>query len=116
MTDPECAGVRESILGSLKSEVVYFSSYQKCTLVTNQDTTEVPELSTKQEEADTNVILLAQHVLRNNESGAVIIRSHSGDVDIAVLALSHFIDDGTRVVLCRYQHRQISQSLPNERH
>lgn len=90
---------RESILGSLKSEVVYFSSYQKCTLVTKEDTTEVPELSTKQEEADTKVILHAHHALRNNESGTVIIRSHSGDIDITVLALSHFIGDGARVVL-----------------
>ena len=51
---------RESILGSLKSEVVYFSSYQKCILATNENTKEVPELSTKQEEADTKVILHAQ--------------------------------------------------------
>lgn len=59
----------ESIVGSIKTEVVYFSSYQKCTLVTNQDTTEVPEISRKQEEADTKAILHAQRVLRNNESG-----------------------------------------------
>ena len=90
---------RETILGSLKSEVVYFSSYQKCTLVTKEGTAEVPELTTEQEEADTKVILHAQHVLRNNDSGTVIIRSHSGDIDIAILALSHFIDDGARVVL-----------------
>jgi hypothetical protein len=90
---------KESILANLKCEEVYFSSYSKCTLVTEENVREVPELSTQQEEADTKVVLHTNHVLRNHGDGEVIIRSHSGDIDIAVIALSHFIDNGERVIL-----------------
>ena len=90
---------KECILADLKSDAIYFSSYKECTLVTKEDAVLIPDLSSSQEEANTTVMLHAKHALRNNDKGIAIIRSHSGDIDIAVIALLHFIDNGERVIL-----------------
>ena len=59
----------------------------------------IPQLCSNQEEADTKVILHAKHATESSDEGIAIIRSHSGDIDIAVIALSHFIEDADRVIL-----------------
>ena len=68
-------------------------------MITKEDAVLFPDLSSSQEEADTKVILHAKHALRNNDDGITITHSHSGDIDNAVIALSHFIHDVKRVIL-----------------
>ena len=60
---------------------------------------ELPELSSDQEEADTKVCLHAINVLNEDPNKSVIIRSHSGGVDINVLLTSLIIDSADRVFL-----------------
>ena len=60
-------------------------------MVTSDVVQVVSELSSRQEEADTKVVLHAKHALEEEDQGMVIIRSHSGDTDIAVIALGDFI-------------------------
>ena len=90
---------KESILADLKCDGVYFSSYRECIIVTKNDVVLVPDLCSNQEEADTKVILHADHALSSNDEGIAIIRSHYGDTDIAVIAMSHFNENGDRVIL-----------------
>ena len=46
------------------------------------------ELRSNQEEADTKVILHCSNALHEDTSMSVILRSHSGDTGITVLAVS----------------------------
>ena len=48
----------------------------------------IQKLSSNQEEADTKLLLHANHALYEDSSKAVILRSPSGDVDINVLFVS----------------------------
>ena len=55
--------------------------------MSNQE--EADTLSNNQEEADTKVTLHAYSILKNiNTEKYVIIRSHSGDIDINIIAMS----------------------------
>ena len=90
---------KEQILNNMKSKEVFFSTYNECLHVTKDDVLVIPELCSNQEEADTKVILHAKHAIEANEKGMIIICSHSGDTDIAVIALSHFIQNADRVIL-----------------
>ena len=90
---------REAILSYLGSECIVFSSFQDCIMVTRETVLQIPDLNSTQEEADTKVVLHANHVLTGNEEGVAIIRSHSGDIDIVVIALSHYVHDAERVIL-----------------
>ena len=78
---------KDQILNNMKSEEVFFSTYNECLHVTKDDVLVIPELCSNQEEADTKVILHAKHAIEANEKGMIIIHSHSGDIDIAVIAL-----------------------------
>ena len=60
---------------------------------------QIPDLNSTQEDADIEVVLHANHVLTGNEEGVAIIRSHSGDIDILVIVLSHLVHDAERVIL-----------------
>ena len=61
----------------------------------------VNELSSNQEEADTKICLHAKHALGTEDDGHVIIRNHSGDVDINVILLSKINseEEASRVIL-----------------
>ena len=52
--------------------------------------TEETQLSSNQEEADTKLLLQANHVLHENQNQNVVLRSKSGDVDINILCLAMF--------------------------
>ena len=67
-------------------------------MVTRETVLKIPALNSTQEEADTKMVLHANHTFARNE-GVTIIRSHSGDIDISVIALSHFVHDTDRVVI-----------------
>ena len=84
-----------SLLGS---ECIVFSSFQDCIMVTRETVLKIPVRNGTQEEADTKVVLQANHELARNE-GVAIICSHSGDIDITVVALSHFVHDTDRVII-----------------
>ena len=58
---------------------------------------QIPNLNSAQEEADTKVVLHANHALFGNE-GVALVHSHSGDIDVVVIALSHFVYDADRVI------------------
>ena len=62
--------------------------YKPCELIDDCNCTEVPELLSDQEEADTKVCLHALNALKINPNKYMIIRSHSGNVDINVVLVS----------------------------
>ena len=90
---------RVEILRSLKCQAICISMYNLCELLDGTNCIERPELSTDQLEADTNVCLHAVNALNEDPNKNVIIRSHSGDVDINVLLTSLIIDSADRVFL-----------------
>ena len=96
---------REAILSGLGSECIVFSSFQDCIMVTmllipsKETMLLIPDLNNTQEEADTKVVLHATHVLPRKEEGVVLLHSHSGDIHIVVIALSHFVHHADRVIL-----------------
>ena len=90
---------REAILPDLGSECIVFSSFQGCIIVTRETVLQIPDLNGTQEKTDTTVVLHANHALARNEEGVTIIHSHSGDIDIAVIALSSFVHDSDKVIL-----------------
>ena len=73
-----------------------------CELPDDTNCIELPELSSDQEEADTKARLHAINSLNEDSNKNVIIRSHSGDVDINVLLTSLIIDSADRVFLDVY--------------
>jgi len=66
--------------------MILFSTDGETRLFTDETNTKVPELSSRQEEADTKVILHLNHALDKVE-GQVVLRSLSADTDILVLAV-----------------------------
>ena len=92
---------KDEILHSLKSEKIYFSADGKCHYITKHENSVVNELSSNQEEADTKICLHAKHALGTENDGHVIIRNHSGNVDINVILLSKINseEEASRVIL-----------------
>ena len=68
-----------------------------CELLDDTTCIELPDLSSNQEEADTKVCLHAINASNEDPNKHVIIRSHSGDVNINVLLTSLIIDSVDRV-------------------
>ena len=87
------------VLSSLNSEEIYFSTDGQCHKINRDDVINVPELSSNQEEADTKLCLHARHALNSADRGTVIVRNHSGDVDINVILIAKTIDTPERVIL-----------------
>ena len=58
--------------------------------MTERPTEVADELSSNQEEADTELLSHANHALSAQPNTAVLIRSQAGDVDINILFLSLF--------------------------
>ena len=87
------------VLSSLNSEETYFSTDGQCYKINRDDVINVPELSSNQEEADTKLCLHARHALNSADRGTVIVKNHSGDVDINVILIAKTTDTPERVIL-----------------
>ena len=74
----------------LSSEVIYFSIDGLCLQIKQERVIEASQLSSNQEEADTKVLLHANHVLHENIDQNVVLRSPSGDIDINILCIAMF--------------------------
>ena len=87
------------VLFSLNSKEIYFSTDDQCHKINKDNVINVPELSSNQKEADTKLCLHAHHALNSADRGTVIVRNHSGDVDINVILITKTIDTPERVIL-----------------
>ena len=87
------------MLSSLNSKEIYFSTDGQCHKINRDDVINVPELSSNQEEADTKLCLHARHALNSADRGPVIVRNHSGDVDINVILKVKTTDTPEKVIL-----------------
>ena len=94
---------KAAVLGLLQSEELFVSTDNHCSKITVENVETEPSLVSNQDEADTKVVLHCIHALERNPSKNVIIRSPSGDTDIAVLMIGRlaqyetrcFLDNGT---------------------
>ena len=77
-------------LDVLKSDRIILSLDGRAIKITINDVTEVAELSSNQEEADTKLLLHTNHALLENSNQKIILRSPSGDVDVNILCLAIF--------------------------
>ena len=82
---------KEEIIGMLKCQEIFFSTDKVCDRITSTTVSLVESLCSNQEEADTELLLHTKHVLDNDDSKLVLVRSPSGDVDIQVLFISTFL-------------------------
>ena len=89
------------ILLKLRFEDIYFSADGICRNLTRKNSSILPELSSNQEEADIKLCLHTHtlHALAAVEKGYVIVRNHSGDVDINVILIAKVISESSRVIL-----------------
>ena len=90
---------KSAILHKLKCSDIMFSVDKNCIRMTEKSTEVADELSSNQEEADTKLLLHANHALSTQPNKAVLIRSPSGDVDINILCLSLFQEDAGRIYI-----------------
>ena len=73
---------------------------EQCCKITWPGVYAIGELSSNQEEADTKVTLYAYKILKNiNPEKYVIIRSHSGDIDINIIATSLLVPFSANVYI-----------------
>lgn len=75
----------------LQSKVLYVTCAESCTKITDTIIENVPELKSSQEEADTRLLLHAQHAASTGNS-AVIVVADDTDVFLLCLAFSRQID------------------------
>lgn len=75
----------------LQDKTLYITCEQRCFMVTGDDWEEVPELESTQEEADTRLLLHAQHAAKQGYKAAIIC-SEDTDVFIISLAMHSTID------------------------
>ena len=80
---------KSKFLNILGTTEVYLSGYKKCILLIFSTTTDVNDLYSNQEEADTNIVIHALHSLHHSQIPAIKIRSPSGDTEILVLTIVH---------------------------
>ena len=78
----------QEMLEVLSSEKIYFSLNGVCLKITRDTVTEETQLSRNQEEADTKLLLHANHVFHENRNQNVVLRSPSEDMDISILCLA----------------------------
>ena len=80
----------QELLLRLKCNEILISLYKICYRLRVSAEADVIEcLNSNQEEADTKLLLHAKHALEAETDMSIIIRSHSGDVDINILFLLH---------------------------
>ena len=86
-----------------EERIIFFARGSKCIKITQHDVSEVDELETDHEEADTKVVYLSEHASLTTTVSEICIRSCSGDIDIPVIVTGTlgdiptrtFIDNGT---------------------
>ena len=88
---------RQHVLSKLQCDMFYFSMDGVCYALTADGVRIYQELSSNQEEADTKMILHCEHALKSSDVGSVVLRSHSGDTDINIVAASLITNDASRV-------------------
>ena len=92
---------RLRVLNMLRCTEMYISTENNCMKLTLSSATEETQLSSNQEEADTKILLHCQHARERYPQKAVIVRSHSADIDILVIQLGKsecqqiYLDSGT---------------------
>ncbi len=79
-------------LDLLDFEEIYFSTENTSLRINPEAVTIDTNLASKQEEADTKVVLHSKHALERSPDKIVIVRSSSADIDINILMLSLFTD------------------------
>ena len=84
------------VFSLIRCEKLFLSVEGSCQLVTRTSIYDCEDLRTSQEEADTRLILHAQHAI-DDFSNSFIIRSPSGDTDIIVLVVSLLFDSKENV-------------------
>ena len=86
------------VFNMLRTTKIILSAENKCRCLTLSSATDLVELASNQEQADSRVILHALNALELDKVESVIIRPPSGDVDICVLVTHHkekiFLDNG----------------------
>ena len=97
------------VLATLLCTTIYFSLDMVCYKITSQSVTEVPQLSSNQEEADTKLLLHTKHAIDENLGHNVIVCSPSGDVDINILFLAIFQEQAEHIWIDygRGEHRKV---------
>ena len=80
----------QEMLGLLSSEMIFLSLDGVCLKITRDMVTEETQLSSNQEEADTKLLLHANHVLHENQNQYVVVWLPSGDVNINMVCLAMF--------------------------
>ena len=96
----------------LGDRVVFFARADKCTKIDETGCTNVEELRSNHEEADTKVVYLLKHAIETEEhpdEASFVVRSSSGDIDIPMILLSSDLPDHAKVILDsgRDEHRRI---------
>ena len=81
--------------------IVYFARGSKCTMITQNGSTNISDLETDHEEADTKIAYLIQHAVRDNEGQRMVctVRSSSGDIDIPVILLGMDTNDNVDIFI-----------------
>ena len=69
---------------------IFFSNVEHCRFIDTSQTYLMPELASDHEEADTKLVALV-HAAQISPGQSFIIRSPSGNLDILVLFLLHFV-------------------------
>ena len=67
--------------------------------ITGECATQIPDLVTNHEEADTKIAYLIQHAMSAYQNIEIIVRSCSGDVDIPVILTGLFGSSTTHISL-----------------
>ena len=88
---------KSAILDKLKCNEIMFSVDKVCIRMTEESIEVADELSINQEEADTKLLLHANHALNAEPNKPLLIRSQSGYVDINILSLTLFPEDAGRI-------------------
>ena len=81
----------------LERTVIFFSNKHHCRRISISSTDIIPQFASDHEEADTKLIARVKNVNLPSDH-CVLVRSPSGDIDILVLFLLHFVD-GLRVLI-----------------
>ena len=85
----------DKALNLLNCKEIYFSK-ENCCLLINENGSQDVDLKLNQEEGDTKVILHCLDALKTPEA-TVVLRSHSGDTDTMVLAVTLIRDHCERL-------------------
>ena len=91
---------RRKVLNTLKTTNLYLSAEGSCQRLSISDVSSIENLISTHEEADFRLMAHVKHALTHSNS-PVIVRSHSGDTDIFIMAVTSFhstnliLDSGT---------------------